>query len=290
MHEKGWRFTHATFPGLYHFVKCEPAQVSYRLDYNPEGTQDKDKYVRMFADCGWDYICNFLGYSYFCKAGNVGEEREEIFCDDESRLEMMRRVFRKKIVPLILLFVLTLLPQLLLHTLGYDGGYTLQRVLSIVFLILAAVYLTFFTVTAVRFYGFERLATGDSIKTRLKYAGVFALIVAMIAVIGTSFWLSYHSVYELKESADGFRLEATRLNSVIEREYDLTEGDAVALNIKTLEHGYVYLSIAETGEDPIFFGDFYLSSDNEITIRESGHYIIQVKGKQARGEIELILR
>ena len=98
MNEKGWCFTHVTFPGFYHFEKSEPEQVTYRLDYNQEGIRNKAEYVQMFSDCGWEYICDFVGYSYFRKEGEVGEEREEIFCDDASRLDMMRRVFRGRII------------------------------------------------------------------------------------------------------------------------------------------------------------------------------------------------
>ena len=39
MHEKGWKLTKITFPGFYHFEKCEPARVTYRLDYNQEGVR-----------------------------------------------------------------------------------------------------------------------------------------------------------------------------------------------------------------------------------------------------------
>ena len=37
MHEKGWKFTGANVPGLYHFERCEPQPATYRLDYNKEG-------------------------------------------------------------------------------------------------------------------------------------------------------------------------------------------------------------------------------------------------------------
>ena len=100
MHEQGWRLTKVSFPGFYHFEKCEPENVSYRLDYNQEGIRNKDEYVKMFADCGWEYLFDFVGYSYFRKEGAAGEEREEIFCDDASRLDMMKRVFRGKIFQL----------------------------------------------------------------------------------------------------------------------------------------------------------------------------------------------
>ena len=78
MHENGWCFAHVSFPGFYHFEKCEPKQVSYRLDYNQEGIRNKREYVQMFSDCGWEYIEDFVGYSYFRKEEQPGEEREEI--------------------------------------------------------------------------------------------------------------------------------------------------------------------------------------------------------------------
>lgn len=49
MNEKGWKFTHVSFPGFYHFEKSEPEKVSYRLDYNQEGIRNKDEYVQMFS-------------------------------------------------------------------------------------------------------------------------------------------------------------------------------------------------------------------------------------------------
>ena len=116
MNEKGWRFTGVTFPGFYHFEKSEPEQVAYRLDYNQEGIKNKAEYVQMFSDCGWEYLCDFVGYSYFRKEGTAGEEKEEIFCDDASRLDMMKRVFRGKIIPLIILFVSVIIPQLFTNT------------------------------------------------------------------------------------------------------------------------------------------------------------------------------
>ena len=36
---------------------------------------------------------------------------EEIFCDDASRVAMMERVFKGRLLPLVVLFTLCLLPQ-----------------------------------------------------------------------------------------------------------------------------------------------------------------------------------
>lgn len=50
-------------------MKCTPEDVVYQLDYNEEGLTHKDEYVQMFRDCGWEYIQDFGGYSYFRKPG-----------------------------------------------------------------------------------------------------------------------------------------------------------------------------------------------------------------------------
>ena len=191
MNEKGWRFTHVTIPGFYHFEKCEPGQVTYRLDYNQEGIRNKDEYIQMFSDCGWEHICDFVGYSYFRKEGEAREEREEIFCDDSSRLDMMKRVFRGKIIPLIIIFALVIIPQLIMNTAGNSGRGFYQNLFSFILLGLAILYLVIFSMTAVHFYQYEKLVSGDKSGILLKYVGVFALIVVLIAGIGVLFWTSY---------------------------------------------------------------------------------------------------
>ena len=100
MHRKGWRFTKVIFPGIYSFEECEPENVTYRLDYNQDGIANKAEYVQMFFDCGWEYLFDFVGYSYFRKASEGAEDNEEIFCDDESKFDMMKRVYKGRIIPL----------------------------------------------------------------------------------------------------------------------------------------------------------------------------------------------
>ena len=103
MHAKGWKLAKITFPGFYHFNRCQPQNVTYRLDYTQKGIQNKTDYIQMFSDCGWGYLFDFAGYSYFYKESTNSQEQEEIFCDDESRLDMMKRVFKGRIIPLIIL-------------------------------------------------------------------------------------------------------------------------------------------------------------------------------------------
>lgn len=290
MHEKGWKFTHATFPGFYHFEKCEPEKVTYRLDYNQEGIRNKAEYTQMFSDCGWEYICDFVGYSYFRKEGEAGEEREEIFCDDASRLDMMRRVFRGRIIPLIILFAMVIIPQLLINTIGHSGGGFFQDVMSYVFLGLAVLYLIMFSATAIQFYKYEKQVSGDSSGFRLKYLGVFALIVVMIAGIGVFLWSQYRSSYEVKENGKGYVVEAARLNTSVVKEYDLKKGDTIVFHISEYSRGRVELRVTESGKEPVCSVDFYNLGYHSYEIQHDGHYLIEVSGAKMVGNVEVNIK
>ena len=85
-HKEGWKLTKVGGFCVYHFEKCQPEDVVYQLDYNQEGIKQKAEYVQMFADCGWEYLQDYVGYSYFRKPAKEMNGDEEIFCDDQSRL------------------------------------------------------------------------------------------------------------------------------------------------------------------------------------------------------------
>jgi len=107
MHQHGWRFIYVSLPGIYHFEECEPEDVIYQVDYNKEGRMHKAEYVEMFQDCGWEYLQDMAGYSYFRKpASKMALGEKGIFCDDASRIEMMERVLRGRLCPLLPLFCL----------------------------------------------------------------------------------------------------------------------------------------------------------------------------------------
>lgn len=118
MHKSGWKFVKVKGFGMYHFEKCIPQDVVYQLDYNKEGLAHKDEYLKMFDDCGWEYIQDYAGYSYFRKAVAEDGVAEEIFCDEESRLQLMQRVLKGRMLPLLVIFFATLLPQFLINLLS----------------------------------------------------------------------------------------------------------------------------------------------------------------------------
>lgn len=137
-HKAGWKFVKVTGFGSYHFEKCQPEDVVYQLDFNQEGIANKEEYVKMFADCGWEYIQEYAGYSYFCKKAADMEGEEEIFSDESSRLAMMERVLKVRMLPLLIIFVACLLPQFVINI--NSGRYVFATVFGGILLVYAAMF------------------------------------------------------------------------------------------------------------------------------------------------------
>ena len=145
-HNEGWRFV--SFHGS-HFVfeKCEPEDMVYQLDFKGD-EQDMEEYIQMFRDCGWEYIQDMFGWSYFRKpAAEMKENEEGIFCDNESRLDMLQTVYRKKVLPLVCIFFSVVIPQLVMqsvHASVGDVGAPFAKWLSVAFMIIFVLYLVIF--------------------------------------------------------------------------------------------------------------------------------------------------
>lgn len=122
----------------------------YQLDYNKEGLEHKEEYVKMFEDCGWEYLQDFVGYSYFRKPASETSGTEEIFCDDSSRLQMMDRVFKGRVLPLVILFSCVLIPCLIREV--YVGEYANIVLLAAVII----VYLWIFIHFAIQYSKFKK--------------------------------------------------------------------------------------------------------------------------------------
>ena len=141
MHAKGWKFVKLTGIGMYHFEACEPEEVVYQLDYNQEKNKDKGAYVQMFADCGWEYMFDWAQYSYFRKPKSQMQGEEAIFGDDQSRYDMMERVYKGRLIPLLVIFLAVILPQCILNLTIYHS-----YVVGIVYAFIVVVYCNIFVV------------------------------------------------------------------------------------------------------------------------------------------------
>ena len=58
-HKNGWEFVNVSGFGLYHFKKCQPKDVVYQLDYNPDSVSNKAEYVRCSATADGN-ICRIM--------------------------------------------------------------------------------------------------------------------------------------------------------------------------------------------------------------------------------------
>ena len=149
-HNNGLKLINATLPCFYTFEKCTQEDVVYQLDFNKDGLENRADYIQMFRDCGWEYVTEMAGYSYFRKAVSEmkGEGEEKIFSDDASRLDMMKRVFRGRIVGLIIIFFCIIIPQLIMQ---FHNGSDFGMALFWIFVVLFVMYVTAFVSFAVMY-------------------------------------------------------------------------------------------------------------------------------------------
>lgn len=153
MARKGYLFEKVILPGIYHFKKSDPVNMIYRIDFNPTKKEDWDSYLQMYQDYGWTYIQDLNEYSYFCKVAEADDEANEIFSDNQSRIDMMERIIRKKMLPVTAIFLCCVIPQAIRMA---DGMYT-DRI-SISFYILWLLLIVLYVYVIARcMAGFSRL-------------------------------------------------------------------------------------------------------------------------------------
>lgn len=113
-HKSGYCLEKVTLPGIYHFRKCDPEDVVYKLDFNPKKEAERESYLQLYKDYGWEYMQDLNEYSYFRKlAENCSQEDLDIFSDNASRMEMLKKIFLKRMIPLLVIFLTCILPQLI---------------------------------------------------------------------------------------------------------------------------------------------------------------------------------
>lgn len=146
MHQSGWKFVKMNKWGLHYFEKCQPEDVIYQLDYDEIRFPNKEEYIQMFADCGWEYIQGYAGYSYFCKAAATMNGQEEIFSDDSSRLAMMERVYKGRLLPALIIFSIGVIPMFIYNLVNR------QLAMSVFYGIMIVLYMSMFGYCAFRYY------------------------------------------------------------------------------------------------------------------------------------------
>lgn len=111
-HKKGLKLVKTVVPCFYFFESVEPEDVIYRLDFkNKTASED---YKQMYKDYGWEYFNACMGWNYFRKSASDvnGVNDGEIFSDNESKIEMLNKVIRNRMLPLIVILLCCVLPNL----------------------------------------------------------------------------------------------------------------------------------------------------------------------------------
>lgn len=100
MSQQGWHLSSIGIPTIYDFECGEPEDFVYRLDYPSYSRIDKEVYLQLFRDAGWEKIREMGGWHYFRQKAEPSEELE-IYTDAESKIGKYQRL-------LVFLWILTL--------------------------------------------------------------------------------------------------------------------------------------------------------------------------------------
>jgi hypothetical protein len=104
MSNQGWHLSGIGFPTVYSFQSGLPENYVYRLDYRSHWKMDKEDYLQLFNDAGWEYVEQMAGWHYFRQAAQPGEELE-IYTDAESKIEKYQRLLAFLAILMLPLFI-----------------------------------------------------------------------------------------------------------------------------------------------------------------------------------------
>ena len=139
MSSKGLHLVSVRFPGVYKFDSGKPGDYVYRLDYQTFYKKDREEYLQLFRDAGWEYLGQMAAWQYFRKEAKQGET-PEIFTDNDSKIAKYRRV-----VSYICFFYIFLGILLWSQIAAYSA-----RESSYAFIIIIAAVLAFMTYAVIR--------------------------------------------------------------------------------------------------------------------------------------------
>lgn len=87
---QGWHLREPGVFGFYTFEQGAPRNVVYRLDFKTAG-KDKEEYLQLFADAGWEHVGEMSGWQYFRKEAPEGET-PEIYTEKSSKIHEYQRL------------------------------------------------------------------------------------------------------------------------------------------------------------------------------------------------------
>ena len=140
-HKNGWKVVSYKLPGFYKFEKCKPEDMTYRIDFTNENETRNTEYRQMFADNGWEFLWSVNGFSIFRKKGaSASDGNNEIFTDNESKLQMLKKIHQRRLLPLITIFLCAVLPNFVKGINGEFGNSTGDMVITAFFGVMFILY------------------------------------------------------------------------------------------------------------------------------------------------------
>lgn len=140
-HRDGWRLLRTYVPCFFVFERCAPEDVAYRLDFKPRRA-GRD-YFQLFEDYGWEYLNHCMGWLYFRRPSSAADAAEEgeIFSDAASRIDVVDRILKTRMLPLFIVFLCCLLPNFFM---SLQDDYPAADFFAVLFALLVLLYLYLF--------------------------------------------------------------------------------------------------------------------------------------------------
>ncbi len=142
MNAQGWRVTDVTLT-FYTFERCEPEDVVYKMDFCEVTGNEKTNYLSMFKEYGWEFVYEVNSYCCFRRPSKgISQKDLDIFSDTGSKFEMMKRIIKWRLIPILIIFMAAVVPNCLriLSRDGYSDLFT-----PIAFGVMFGLYLIIFT-------------------------------------------------------------------------------------------------------------------------------------------------
>lgn len=128
--QNGWHLVSVGLPCIYTFRTGEPRDYVYRLDYQIHKNKDRQDYLQLFSDAGWEYLGQMSAWHYFRKEAVEGAV-QEIFTDIESKVAKYKRVLSYLIIILFWIAVFS-------HNVWGSSPYSWWIIIQIVFILVMA--------------------------------------------------------------------------------------------------------------------------------------------------------
>lgn len=149
MSRKGYHLISAALPGIYTFTIGEPRNYVYRLDYQPYSKKDRDDYLQLFSDAGWEHVGEMASWQYFRTEAKPGET-PEIFTDVESKVAKYKRL-----LGYLFIFLVSIWTVFIIHL--SDNPYSWIGGIKIFILVVGLVFLYAIIRIALRIKQLKRL-------------------------------------------------------------------------------------------------------------------------------------